>query len=423
MKYISLVVKILAVAAILAGGCFLGLRILRQQPATAASGEHGEAAVPEYERGPHGGRMLRDGDFAVEVTIYEPDIPPQSRVYPFFKNKPIDPAQVKLTMELHRFGTRVDAFTYKKEDDYLVGSRIVEEPHSFDVKVSAEYQGKRSSWEYPSYEGRVKITDQAAASVDLKFEAAGPRRIRKLAEMTGRIVPDEDQMAKVSPRFPGLVLEANKKLGDKVTKGEVLAVIESSQSLTTYEITAPLSGIIIARDVTRGVAVTTDRPIYTIADLSTVWVDLNVRRADLCSLKVGREITVTEKHSGETATATISYLSPFGSQETQTLRAIATLPNEDGKWRTDLFVDAALVVEEREVPVAVRYDALQTFRDWEVVFMKYGEVYEIAILELGQRDGDWIEVVSGLEAGTTYVTENAFVVKADVMKSGASHDH
>ena len=422
MKYISLTVKILAIAAILAGGYFLGVRILRQQPATAVSGEHGEAAAPEYERGPHGGRMLRDGDFAVEITIYEPEIPPQSRVYPFFKNKPIDPNEVKLTLELHRFGTRVDAFTYKKEDDYLVGSRIVEEPHSFDVKVSAEYQGQRSSWEYPSYEGRVKITDQAAASVELKFETAGPRKIRKLAEMTGRIVPDEDQMAKVSPRFPGVVLEANKKLGDKVTKGEVLAVIESSQSMTTYEITAPMSGIIIARDVARGVAVTTDKPIYTIADLSTVWVDLNVRRADLGSLEVGKEITITEEDSGASATATISYLSPFGSQETQTLRAVATLPNADGKWRTGLLVNAALVVEEREVPVAVRYDALQTFRDWDVVFMKYNEVYEIAILELGQRDGDWIEIVSGLPAGTTYVTENAFVVKADVMKSGASHD-
>ena len=423
MKHIILTIKILAITAILAGGYFIGVRILRQQPATSAVGEHGEAAAPEYERGPHGGRMLRDGDFAVEVTIYEPDIPPQSRVYPFFENKPLDPNQVKVAMELHRFGTRVDAFTYQKEDDYLVGSRIVDEPHSFDVKVSAEYKGRKSQWTYESYEGRVKITDQAAASVDLKFENAGPRKIRKLAEMTGRIAPNEDEIAKVTPRFPGVVLEANKKLGDKVTKGEILTVIESSQSMTTYEITAPMSGIIIARDVARGIAVTTDKPIYTIADLSTVWVDLNVRRADLGSLEIGKEITITEEDSGETATAKVTWLSPFGSQETQTLRAVATLPNANGKWRTGLLVNATLVVEQREVPVAVRYDALQIFRDWDVVFMKYGEIYEIAILELGQRDGDWIEVVSGLEAGTTYVTENAFVVKADVLKDGASHDH
>ncbi len=420
----KLVLQILAIAAILTGGLFLGVRILREAPHTTSAAEHGEsAAAPEYERGPHGGRMLRDGDLAIEVTIYEPDIPPQSRIYPFVNDKPLDPEQVKVTMELHRFGTRVDAFTYKKEGEYLMGSRVVEEPHSFDVTVTADYKGKKAKWTYESYEGRVKISDTAAASVGLGFEKAGPRKIRKLAEMTGRIVPNEDRLAKVSPRFPGIVFEAHKKLGDKVEKGDLLAVVESSLSLTTYEITAPLSGVIIARDVISGVAVTPDKPIYVIADLSTVWVDLNVKRADLGSLKVGREITVTEKHSGESAAATISYLSPFGSQETQTLRAIATLPNDDGKWRTDLFVDAALVVEERDVPVAVQVDALQTFRDWDVVFMKHNDLYEIAILELGQRDGDWIEVVSGLDAGTTYVTENAFVVKADVLKDGASHDH
>ncbi len=420
----KLVIQILAITAILTGGIFLGVRILREAPQTAASAEHGEAPKADYERGPHGGRMLRDGDFAVEVTIYEPDIPPQSRVYPFVNDKPIDPAEVTLTMELHRFGNRVDAFTYKKEDDYLVGSRIVEEPHSFDVKVSAEYQGRKSSWAYESYEGRVKITDQAAASVALGFDKAGPRKIRTLTEMTGRIIPNEDDMAKVTPRFPGIVTEAGKKLGDTVQKGDVLAVIESNQSMTTYEVTAPMSGTIIARDVSRGVAVTNDNPIYTIADLSSVWVELNIRRADSGTLGKGQEISIhDEKDSELKATAKIAYFSPFGSQETQTVRAIAALPNPDGKWIPGLFVHAERVMEEREVPVAVRYDALQTFRDWDVVFMKDGEVYEIAILELGERDGDFIEVVSGLEAGTTYVSENPFVVKADVMKSGASHDH
>ena len=424
MKYTSLIVKILVTCAILAGGYFLGVRILRQQPGAAASGEHGQAAAAaDYERGPHGGRMLRDGDFAVEVTIYEPDIPPQSRIYPFLNNKPLNPDQVNLTMELHRFGTRVDSFTYKKEDDYLVGSRIVDEPHSFDVKVSAQYQDRKFQWTYDSYEGRTTISDAAAESVGLEFATAGPRKIRTIAEMTGRIIPDEDQIAKISPRFSGIVVEAGWKLGDQVEKGAVLAIIESSQSMTTYEVTAPLSGTIIARDVAPGIAVTTDKPIYTIADLSLVWVDLNLRREDLNALQKGKELTITANDSEESAQATVAYISPFGSHETQTLRAIATLPNPDGKWRPGLFVKASSVVAEKDVPVAVHTSALQTYRDWDVVFMKHKEIYEIAILELGKRDGDWIEIISGLDPGTTYVTNNSFVVKADVLKSGASHDH
>ena len=147
---------------------------------------------------------------------------------------------------------------------------------------------------------------------------------------------------------------------DSVAAGEVLAIVESNQSMTTYEVTAPISGTIIARDVAPGAAVTAERTIFTIADLTVVWVDLKVRHEDLPSLEAGREITITDEVSGESAVATLSYISPFGSQETQTLRAIASLPNPDGKWRTGLFVRAGLVIEEKEVPVAVRFDALQT---------------------------------------------------------------
>ena len=93
-------------------------------------------------------------------------------------------------------------------------------------------------------------------------------------------------------------------------------------------------------------------------------------------------------------------------------------------WQPGLFVTASVVVEETEVPIAVKASGLQTFRDWDVVFMIDGASFEIAILELGRRDGDLVEVISSpLKPGTKYVTENSFVVKADILKSGASHDH
>lgn len=419
----KLLIQSLVIAALLAGGVFIGIRILREKPAESASMEHGEAPVADYERGPHGGRLLAEGDFALEVTIYEPDIPPQFRVFPFEDGEPLPLDEVSLVIELHRFGGRVDRINFAPRDNYLVGDMVVEEPHSFDVKVIAQHDDRTSTWEYESYEGRVEMSDESAASVGLEFEKAEPRTLETRLEMIGRIVPNEDAMAKVTPRFPGIVIETEKRLGERVGKGELLAVVESNQSLTTYEITAPIDGIIIERDVSKGGAVGSDKPIYVIADLSTVWVELQVRREDYGSLEEGREIHVTDGISGETATATLEYFTPFGSAKTQTLRAIASLPNPDLAWRPGILVRAEMVVEEREVPVAVRTAALQTFRDWDVVFMKSGDVYEIGILELGRRDGDWIEVTSGIEPGTTYVSGNAFVVKADTLKDGASHDH
>jgi cobalt-zinc-cadmium efflux system membrane fusion protein len=423
MKIIKITLRIVAVLVILAAGFWLGKRILTKPAATAESGEHGEAPAADYERGPHGGRMLRDGDFAVEVTIYEPDIPPISRIYPFFKDKPIDPDSVEVWMTLDRFGDRMDGFTYEKQDDYLLGNRIVEEPHSFDVTVMTVFKGKKSQWTYESYEGRTEISEAGAKSVGLGFEEAGPRTIRTVATMSGRIIPDENLIAKVTPRFPGIVMEATKNLGETVQKDQLLAVVESNQSLTKYDIQAPISGVIIDRDIAVGGAVASEKSIYTIADFSSLWIELKVHPEDLSAVEVGKKIMIKDEASGMEGTAEITYISPFGSQATQTLRAIATLPNPDGKWRTGLFVDASLLIEEREVPVAVKVEALQNFRDWDVVFKKNGEIYEIALLELGERDGDWIEVISGLEAGTTYVSEKAFVVKADVLKDGATHGH
>ncbi len=417
------ILKVIIIIAVVIIGIFVARKILKNEPSKAAGvGEHGEAA-PEYPRGPHNGRLLSEGNLELEVTIYEPEIPPQFRVYPFSKGKPLDPSAVKLVIELHRFGGRVDTINFKKEDTYLVGDKVVEEPHSFDVKVMAEYAGKSHTWEYQSYEGRIEISEQAAASVGLEYETAGPRTMRTTVAMNGKIIPNEDRLVHVLPRFPGIVKEIRKKLGDSVEKDEVLAIVESNESLQPYEVKSQIAGRITQRDIALGEFVSTERPIYVVADLSTVWVDLNVHRKDFELLREGQKALLERGEGDVKSEATITYISQFGSENTQTMLARAELPNPEMQWRPGLFVKAEVVVKEEEVPVAVKASAIQQFRDWDVVFMKDGTTYEIAIVELGRRDGEWVEVVSGLKPGTQYVTENSFVVKADVLKGGASHDH
>jgi cobalt-zinc-cadmium efflux system membrane fusion protein len=73
--------------------------------------------------------------------------------------------------------------------------------------------------------------------------------------------------------------------------------------------------------------------------------------------------------------------------------------------------------------MTVPLSALQRFRDFDVVFARVGEDYEVRMLDLGQRDSERVEVLGGLAPGTEYVTTNSYLVKADIEKSGASHDH
>ena len=416
-------VKILAFLLLLALLVFAARTILRSSPPPSASaGEHGEAAA-EYPRGPHHGRLLTDGPLGLEVTIYEPDIPPQFRVFPFQNGKPLDPAEVALAIHLDRFLDREDTIHFKKEGDYLVGDKVVAEPHSFDVTVTAEYKGRKSQWKYASYEGRVTMHETAIKTAGIKIEKAGPAKLRTLVQMTGKIVADPDKVAHVTPRYPGVVLEARKKLGDPVAKDEVLVVVESNESLRPYEIKSQIAGRVIQRDAVLGESVGQETTLYVVANLETIAVDLAVPKEDFAQLKEGQKVEV-KGHGELEGEATLHYLSPIGSEITQTMMARAEMPNPEMKWQPGLFVTAEVVVDETEVPIAVKASALQTFRDWDVVFMEDGTTFEIAILELGRRDGDLVEVLAGpLKSGTKYATENSFVVKADVMKSGASHDH
>jgi cobalt-zinc-cadmium efflux system membrane fusion protein len=92
-------------------------------------------------------------------------------------------------------------------------------------------------------------------------------------------------------------------------------------------------------------------------------------------------------------------------------------------WRPGLGVQGVVQVGEGSVPLAVRTKALQPFRDFTVVYAKFGDTYEVRMLELGRRTDEWTEVLGGLEPGTEYVSDGAFLIRADIEKSGASHDH
>jgi cobalt-zinc-cadmium efflux system membrane fusion protein len=110
-------------------------------------------------------------------------------------------------------------------------------------------------------------------------------------------------------------------------------------------------------------------------------------------------------------------------QPDQSVLAFVVLDNPDGKWVPGMFVRGEIKVAEYTVPVAVKRAGLQAFRDFTVVFAQIGDEYEVRMLDLGRQDDERVEVLSGLEAGTRYVTSNSYILKADIEKSGASHDH
>lgn len=378
-------------------------------------------ASGDYERGPNNGRLLRDGDFALEVTIYETNAPPHYRLYAYRNSQPLDPAQVVPTVELKRLDGEVNRFAFKPENGYLSGDGEVTEPHSFDVTVTAEHNGRTSTWSYDSYEGRVTIPAAIAEDAGIRVEAAGPAVVRDVVRLTGTIALDANRHATVRARFPGIVRSVNVQQGQSVRRGQTLAVVEGNDSMRTYPITAPFDGVVLARNTNVG-DVAEAGALFELADPSQVWIDLRAIGSDAEDLAPGQAVRIRSATGRNEVEATIESLLPVAGIG-QSVVARVSVPNPEGRWRPGMTVAAEVAIDTREVPLAVRELGLQRFRDFTVVFAQIGETYEVRMLELGQRDGEYAEVLGGLKPGTHYVTEQSFLIRQDIEKSGASHDH
>jgi cobalt-zinc-cadmium efflux system membrane fusion protein len=375
----------------------------------------------EAARGPNGGRLLESGDFALELAIFEAGVPPEYHAWATVNGQPVDARDVELTVELGRLGGEVDRIEFSPERDFLRGQQVVREPHSFDVTVVARHAGREHRFEYESYEGRTTIATDVARTAGIGTATAGAGMISDELVLYGAIAPDATRVRAVHARFPGVIRTVNRYVGDAVRAGETLATIESNESLQTYTATAPLAGIVTARHAAPGEQ-TDAEPLFEIADFSSVWAELDVFARDRPRLSPGLPVTISAD-TGAAATGSIDYLAPSGSRASQSVIARVVLDNADMRWTPGQFVEGRVTIGTTPVELAVPLSALQRFRDFDVVFAQVGETYEVRMLELGRRDAHYVEVLGGLSPGTVYVTENSYLIKADIEKSGASHDH
>lgn len=470
----------------------------RPGPGMDVSRNHpGENDSSPYQIGPRGGKLFTANSFGVEVTIFERGVPPQFRLYLYANDKPLPPSEAKVAITLVRLGTPAQVHHFKPEADYLIGDQIVEEPHSFDVMIAAEWNGKTFHWKYSQVEFRVEMSDETLKSTGVEILTAGPATIKPILKLPGEVIFNEHTIVQVVPRLPGIVTAVYAHHGMQMKKGEVMAVIESQmlaelrsqhlvaqkrlalaqttyerekklwedkisakqdylaaqtqwseaeialdlaavklrslgvrpeakpseENLARYEIRAPISGLITEKAIALGQTLREDDRIYTVADVSTVWVALTVYPKDLAAINVGQKATIKATAFDLVGEGEITYITTLIGEQTRTATARVELENKDASWRPGMFVNAELATEAFEAPVAVTADAIQTVGDWTVVFGRYGRYFEARPLELGVSDGKMIEVFSGFHAGERYAAGNSFAIKAELGKSGASHDH
>lgn len=399
----------------------------RTPPANGAAAldEDASTEAVEFERGPHGGRLLRDGDFAVEISLVESGAEPELRAYATVAGRPVNAADLQLDVELHRFAGVVDRLQFAPRENYLAGTASVGEPHSFDVVVLARHQGRSHRWTYASYEGRTTIAADAATAAGIRVAAAGPGVVEEHIALYGSIQPDATRVRAIAARFPGAIRSIDVALGEHVRAGQRLAQVESNESLQTYAVTAPIAGIVTQRRGNPG-ETTDTAPLFEIADHSQVWAVLNVFPRDRGRIHIGQSVTVQAADGRTRGHGVVAALNAGGSAPAS-IAARVVLDNRNGEWAPGQFVDAQAAIAQVDAAVVVPVAALQRMRiggrDGDAVFLNDGTDYQAQPVQPGRRDGERVEIVAGLAAGMPVVVANSYLLKADIEKSGASHDH
>jgi cobalt-zinc-cadmium efflux system membrane fusion protein len=512
-KQASALVIVFVIGAILAS-----LILFSNKPKSSADGhddhspasEHKEKSAEDKhasghseqseQKGPHGGRLFTKDAYALEVTIYEVDTPPVFRVYTYLNGKALVPTSSEVTMSVQRLGQDVQSYPLKAEKDYLSSTQVVEEPHSFEVKIRLQHAQKTYEFQYEQIEGRVQMSEQQRKQNGIVVQAAGPMLLQSSFSLLGEIRLNADNTVHVVPRLAGLVERVMVNAGDKVKQGQVLAII-SSQSLadhrsetlaaqkrfalakksferekklweekisaeqdyliaqtamqeadiarqsaeqklaaigaslsvgndgkqlgsqlTRLEIRSPITGTITEKNIAMGQALKDDAPIFTITNLESVWVEAVIPAKELGHIHIGQKAQISATAFEASTNGKISYVGSVVGDQTLSAMARIVIANNKGMWHPGLPVNIQVQTEADEVPVAIATEAVQSINDVSSIFIRVGDQFEVRPVELGRSNGKFTEVVKGLKAGESYVAKNSFLMKADLGKSGASHD-
>ena len=272
-------------------------------------------------------------------------------------------------------------------------------------------------------ENEATIQPDAAKRAGINTDQVSSETLHKKIVLTGRVMLNRDKTYAVRARFPGIVKTVKVRWGQQVEKGQVLATVESNDSLLTYSVTAPRSGVVLERNTNVG-DVANDNALFTIADLSTVWAEFHVFPRDLSLVKEQQVVRVHALETDDNVNSQIDMLLPTADAASQTVIAIVPILNENDVWRVGMIIEGHVEVSEKIADLAVKENAIQTLDEESVVFIKENETtYVPREVELGESDGEYVEVLAGLQSGEEYVTDGSFRIKADLLKSTAEHEH
>jgi cobalt-zinc-cadmium efflux system membrane fusion protein len=251
-------------------------------------------------------------------------------------------------------------------------------------KISAEWQFLRTQANYKEAELKLDVARQKLSALDL----------------------DSTEVARIT-------LEDAAKPGPS--------------RLRQYPVRSPIAGHVIERKVDIGTAVGDQgQPddLYTIADVSKLWIELAVPTGDLELVREGQTVEIVKSAPGRSGqTGRIMFVSPLLDPETRSARVIAELDNARGLWRPGTYVTTAVVLGDAPLELRLPRSAVQTIDGEPVVFVQSDDGFERRDVRIGREDGTMVEILAGVAPGEPVAVRNTFLLKAELGKTEAGQGH
>jgi cobalt-zinc-cadmium efflux system membrane fusion protein len=300
-----------------------------------------------------------------------------------------------------------------------------ETPAGHEHPAEAEPENHHDHAGHEDHLEAIELSDASIRLAGIGISRVAKGKLKKDLELPGEVGFNEDRLVHVVPRFPGIARAVYKNIGDRVKKGDLLAEIESNESLSRYGVRAALNGRIVEKHISLGEFVSEDERIFLIADLSNVWITFSVYAKDARYVQTGQTVRIEGVGTAQSAPAVLSYVSPNFDNRTRSLTARAVLSNRSGQWRPGTFVKGLVSHETSDSVPMVQAAAVQTLENRTVVFVPLGtNRFRPEPVQLGMRSDSWAQVLVGPAPGDNYVSHGAFELKAKIVTSGLSgHGH
>lgn len=267
--------------------------------------------------------------------------------------------------------------------------------------------------------GEAQSTHAQARS-ELQLAQKNMQRAEKLR--AEQIIPEKDYLRAQAEteKARAILLAANQKL-------QALGVPSASSAdarVSVFPVVAPFAGMVIEKKAVNGELAQPDKPIYTVADLSEVWIEASIFEKDVGKVKVGAlaEITVAA-YPGEIFKGRVRYVGNTMDRETRTARSLIAVPNKDDRLKLDMFANAAILTGSSVQALAVPEEAVTLIQGQPTVFIAEVDGFETRPVALGDKVGGRVVVKSGISPGDRVVVEGAYALKAKLLKSQIGDAH